>query len=543
MSTEAYEVFLEGFNELTNNKLKRTFELYRDFVAVQLSASNARNKMVNARQFVHTANTIINNLPLEIYSITDDHVEKILDNSQVPVRHKNVFLKFLIYCTGKMKCNITREYRLGKGYSRDREIYSPEEFLRIYHHTRDIETHVNQALSNRSYSAAWLFVLMHMIDAWRASDIVYGLPSVDLEEVGVTNFEWFTKKRLSKEQSLKIVNQIGSKVQKIEISKTGALGHFLVNLDMVIPSATALVIAEIHRRENNHQYLLQSLIGPNGTLQDVYAIKLFMQKNHELPRFQSRKANRTLLTYFFYSVAESGQHADIAYQMAQELRSHRHLDSTAVYIQATNKDGPLEKVSLHLFNRGHFGWLYNFLVKLYAQEDFTQYSLDEKTALIQAYRNEVSPLQAEAMASFLQSRMKEKKSVLYTIMKMEKQKVQDTLLKVLKGEMPSKMEFAQCLIYPQCVKPTAISCIHCEYIMPRAYLMLNIREEIGKLIESIRTSKFEAVRKRDSILLFKFLDLLNQAVVDLGKDYINSFINLTEIKNKLEEINGLILLE
>ncbi|WP_035725143.1 hypothetical protein [Gracilibacillus boraciitolerans] len=61
------------------------------------------------------------------------------------------------------------------------------------------------------------------------------------------------------------------------------------------------------------------------------------------------------------------------------------------------------------------------------------------------------------------------------------------------------------------------------------------------MIESIKSTEFEAIRERDSSLLLKVLFILDQAAFELGKDYIETFFDLQKLKISLIEIQDNLL--
>ena len=138
----------------------------------------------------------------------------------------------------------------------EREMYSPEQFLAYYSYVRDVDLHIEQAIQSRDYAVTWLYVLMHVIDAWRPSDIIKS-PNIELEVCNLQTFDQLRETKLSKEQAQAVINHLYKRVERMYISKTGALGHFLVNQDMIVPTATVLVITEIHRRMQGDQQLLR----------------------------------------------------------------------------------------------------------------------------------------------------------------------------------------------------------------------------------------------------------------------------------------------
>ena len=56
-------------------------------------------------------------------------------------------------------------------YRRKRDVQSGT-ILAYYSYVRDVDLHIEQAIQSRDYAVTWLYVLMHVIDAWRPSDII-----------------------------------------------------------------------------------------------------------------------------------------------------------------------------------------------------------------------------------------------------------------------------------------------------------------------------------------------------------------------------------
>ncbi|HDR3895392.1 helix-turn-helix domain-containing protein [Bacillus sp. FSL W7-1334] len=533
----AEQTFIYEYNRfIIPNKLKRTLDFFNEYTLTRLSASRQREekRKVIARQHIKIAHILLLLLHKELFCFNDDEINKLLNNELLIKGDIDLIVKFIQYCEGVVECHFDKYYVVTKKKSNTQEVYSPREFYDFYLFVKNVDLHLKKAIENRRYSVIWVYTLMHFIDAWRSSDILTKLPYTPIEIIGCTSFE--SIENLSREKSQLLINCIFTKIEKMTVSKTGALGQFLVHGDMVIPTATALAIAEIHRREKQDELLLRLYETSTNTKVDreMHIIPFFGERE-DLYHFQSRKMNRSLLTYFYYSVVEGSKNSDIAYELSQRLRAHEDLDSTATYIAATNKDGSVDRVSLNLVNRGHFGWLYNFIVeKFFNSTD--KHSLEERTKYIQAFRQEYTPMQLETLACFLNERLKEQESLALRIAKLSKDELKKLLARVFKGEMPAKMKHAQCLIYPNCVYQTATSCLQCEYVIPKAYLLISIDEEIKRLIKSIKDSKYTATVIRDYRFLIKVLDLVSQATGELGKDYVKTFINLSEIKRSLLSI-------
>jgi hypothetical protein len=240
-------------------------------------------------------------------------------------------------------------------------------------------------------------------------------------------------------------------------------------------------------------------------------------------------------------VVEGKKHADIAYELSQRLRGHTDLDSTATYIKSTNKDGSIDRVSLNLVNRGHFGWLYHFIVEHYF-DSAENHTMEQRTKYMMALREEYTPVELESLSHFLMKRQQERESLALQIAKMPKQELTHLLYRISRGEMPAKIKHGQCFTYPECNKPTAVSCLSCEHLIPKTYLLISMDQEIKRRIQSIQTATYPALVVRDYQLLVMLLDLLSQATKEFGKEYVETYISIKDLKMELSNMQPKLLL-
>ncbi|MDA6082669.1 hypothetical protein OSJ97_24265, partial [Escherichia coli] len=103
---------------------------------------------------------------------------------------------------------------------------------------------------------------------------------------------------------------------------------------------------------------------------------------------------------------------------------------------------------------------------------------------------------------------------------MSKESLIELLVKIFKGEMPSKTEHAQCLTAPSCEYPRLNSCYSCPNIIPKNYLFIELSGEFDRLIKSIETTENDVVRKKESYFLMNLLTLLDEGINFFGDDYI-----------------------
>src|SRR5699024_9021772 len=131
----------------------------------------------------------------------------------------------------------------------------------------------------------------------------------------------------------------------------------------------------------------------------------------------------------------------------------------------------------------HFVCLYNYLLLYVSQFENTQDTLEERSRLIEKVREEVTPNHTENMGefvhnslipldvkdnssdmeSFIQNVYNKRQSVISKLKNYSKEEVGEIIINLAKGDLPSKNEHAQCLVYPECKNPKLSSCFSCEY--------------------------------------------------------------------------------
>lgn len=506
--------------------LEDTYRLYINFMENRFSNSTARGDTLEKKS-VYITNTLkylLKHLTKNITLYSDSEIESFLNQKGALSYIKENFVSFLAYCKKTTLCLFNNKYSIANKISKEALPYTKDEFFDYYKYIKKTYLHIEGAINSSAYCQTWLFIIMHFINAWRKSDIIYELPNIEIESIGISSVEYFNTRKLTFAQSQLIANQVYLKVDKMDVSKTGALGQFLCPKDMVVPFATAAVIAELHRRKNNKNKVLSSI--KNGIYEN------FFKHSSTLKNFNSLKMNHSLLTYFFDYVMQETEDADIAYELSRNLRSHISEDTTMIYIHSTNKDGHINRVSSHLFRRGHFGWLYNSMIKI---AELKHFNLENKTKMIEKTRQEFSPIQFESLSYSLVLEQKQPISVIQRLLLLSQEELKIKINEILRGELPAKIKNAQCFVYPHCSK--SHDCFSCEFLIPKDYFLFSIDNEIKKLVRKISTTTRESMRIKYGYLLVSTLSILNQAVVELGKEYVKTFLNLQDIEAALEDIN------
>jgi hypothetical protein len=556
---------LQFIDENPQKNCNESIRLFKDYVRLQFNKISGTTRYIRDRflTFKSLYSKLFDNLGNEIFFLSKEEVNKLLQ-TQSPLNksQKVLFTRFLRYCYSVKE--IKKSEQLFISVERDRAsdyIYPPDLFYRFYEHTKKIDVHLLNAIKDRHYANMWAYSILLLTDLIRANDLILQTPKIDLENIDIDSFDWLSNNTLSEIQAYKIITQLYIWFRNKRTSKTDELLTFIVSPDLVLPLANALVISELHRRLNESDLLLGTFI--QGKFDSL--LTSGNQRHHNFFKltpglesfdFKSRIMNRSVATYLFYSITEeAGEDSDLSLYMVQSSRSHKSPDSTSIYIQSTNKDGSINRVSFNLFRRGHFGWLYNYLIMYAFQKTKLAQSLEERTKMIEHLRKELSPSNAEGIGHFFNNHLTitpyvEKKSmeeylnIIYTkrrsvvsrLKDYTEEEIKHIILKISEGKMPSKNENAQCLLHPECKYPGLSNCFSCEYVIPRNFILIELKNELTRLLNSIEASNNRTLITRDAKFLLHVLLIWREARISFGDEIVSSFIAIDDTWDRIKQL-------
>ncbi|GIP55307.1 hypothetical protein [Paenibacillus vini] len=525
-----------------------TTNLYIDFCLLKLksSAASLRKKNQNVSIYVSTYKRYVSKFIFKLAKLSDSEVELLMRREDISSNRKEILLDFIrysdsLYNIRRSKNIVISRYEKKKTNSDEKSIYTPELYFEYVNYVKNLDYLIPLSTSSQKVSNAWLFIIMHLTDAWRAPDIVNNLPAIDIEAIGIDSIDWFNDNCISLSQASQIVQQVSKKVEQALSSKTKAILNFFVIPDMVVPFANAAIISELHRRRKNHEFLLSTL--SSYRISD-FTKRLMFSENQQLMGFQSRKMNRSTLTYLFYSIVEEdGSDADVALELAKVSRSHKSPNSTEIYLNNTNKDGSLNRVSLNIFRRGHFGWLYKHIIDMSVSPLVQKLSNENRTALIENLRSDLKPFEVEGWGEFINAKTKQENSVLSNLTRRTTEDFILLIKKIMAGRLPARTPGGQCLVYPNCKYPLRKNCFGCEYFIPHSSVLTEAADEFKRLYELIKESKYDALLQRDSRFMLHLILLFNEAYQSFDREYVDSFFSYQEFQATLKELIPLLKLK
>lgn len=360
--------YIESYNYCLNNlnipfveTKSQTLQQWKHFIRKILRDTNESYETIHSTifKYVKCTEMIVEFLTKkEIYEFTSNDINLNLLNNQIPTTYQRVFYSFIksnyknLIATSKNKLfkleNILNPYQI-KSDPRNKTIYPFEEYKALFHYANNIPFHKDKAINaaekqiystNKekldgipqkvNYDSSWLYVLIHLNNAWRHKDIVR-LPRINLNVLSTKNINltWLKNNDLSYEDARNIILQLMRK--DLKTTKTNAANHFFCSTELTISLATAAVICELRRSAitPNYEYLINFRTKKNEFTSPIK--KIFFKEFENDFNFENLKMNRSLLSYTYYLLVKKGN-SQAALEVAQRLRAHYNLETTNIYI-------------------------------------------------------------------------------------------------------------------------------------------------------------------------------------------------------------------
>ncbi|HDG5480144.1 TPA: helix-turn-helix domain-containing protein [Staphylococcus aureus] len=562
--------FVDNFD--TKIELTETKKLFKQYCSQQINKIKGSNRYMRDKILLYKRfyNKMVSNMNNEIFLLSTEEINNFFqDSSSFKKGEKKILILFLKYVYSQKGIDPEIEFSILSIESREKtkELYSPEVFFEIYQYVKDFKIHIPYSINNRSYANMWVYTILLMTDFIRGQDLILKTPNINLQHLDIDDLKWFNDNHLADFQIESVIKQLYIHFRHQRSNKTDELLTFIVSPDLKEPLAYGLVISELHRRSIGSGLILDTFTeGKYNNIRTEGKIshkRFFDELDNKYDfLFSSRKMNNTVATYLFYSIAEEdGQDSDLALHLTQVSRSHNRGNSTRRYIQATNKDGSINRVAYNLFKRGHFGWLYNYLIIYLNHLDHVLHTLEDRTRLIENVRDNVSPSHLENLAeftlninlpsnesnqnieSFLEEMYNKRKNLVSKLQGYTKSEIQEILVKLSRGNLPSKNENAQCLISPSCINPQLTNCFSCEYVIPNNLILIQLNEEMLRLIKRLKEEENHLLMKRETRFLLHTLFVWKEARLAFGNEVVNTYIPSQKMWDEINKISHKLKLE
>ncbi|APQ72669.1 TPA: helix-turn-helix domain-containing protein [Clostridium botulinum] len=534
-SKNLVQIFKDNMDLLLESTQKhKSIELMMEYYNYRLTKLNNNYdiKTLNSYAF-QTYKYLLINIRTSIFNISLNDVRFITTTNILSNPATKYLIWFLNYVIKKYndKTKIKKKIIFKNNYNKITEYpYKDNEWAELSSYITNVHIHKNKAINNKKYASIWLYCVFHLSNAWRASDIIR-LPNLNL---GVIDFDYskILVRDLNIIEAKALFDDIKNKCINMKISKTSANILLIMPEILLIPTMTAYFICELHRRKEQKDSIFYCFRkGKYGKKNDY---DNFFHDSKFNNSFSNRRANKTLLTNTRELFMSSPDDVSESVYIPQTQRAHKCIDSIKSYI--SNKDANMLD---QIVDRGHFGWLYKYLLGIMCDENYKYNTVLEETNNIALLKAILTPKNVESLSKYFLNSIKNNQIVAEKILKCDEKKLTEKILNVYLGKSPSKSEYIDCLNIIPCMNHCKDECFNCPQSLPRIQSIVSISLYIHSVIARIDCISFENVnnRRKLSSIIMKNLQLLNEAVSEFGMDYVNKFIDIKDLKNKLNLIN------
>ncbi len=546
----------DGFDDESKYTEKSWFQ----FVEAWLSRTNATKQRVNLliNKLVKTTplikDMLIKNSKAEVYMLTGKEIELYMKgiNIQYICYVIELYMKDVaINCTHKGKRIKPQDIPLAekvctknKNTKRNEEedIYSFEEYQLVFNYCIAIKEHVERgihdfkATGKKRYFSMWLYVIVHLNNAWRHGDIV-DFPIIEvgdlIDEYKISDIEWF----LNNEVTLKMSRRVMLRVHQweIKIAKTKVEGAFFCS-DLVMPAfATAVLILFLLWKDN--ELYKDRFIDFNTKYNKPHKghkDKFFWAEEFKDFNFLSLKFNRTVMTYTYYISNLSGDQKSLLY--AAKLRGHKNKMTTISHYVKVNKKA-IDQLSLQLLKRGEFGFVTAMLINRLNGEEL---GFEDLTQKVEAINNNFGHIvKVNSAIGFLNTLRSEQREVFRQINNMTFEEIQELLTDIYLRKVPSKDSKEILCAYgrDKCIDHNK-ACFDCMYHIPTIYSLTYL---YGVLCQDIKEYSRCTMPAKKINILFRIerkKQIIREAMDKFGKEAVYDCFECTreEFINMLAQL-------
>jgi len=562
---QVYDDYMELFNELLHlknvilNKDNETISYwvkYCERVILKTSRENVEGIVVKLCNATLTFLRFLNGKELTDYSIKEINMG-IFNSENIPITYKTNIATFIrLYNSNLKKRNLpiidVKSLNLKRKSIAQlkKDTYTSEQYHTILKHMANFKHHFHRSIEDykkrgtySDYADFWLYVLLHLNNAWRAADIrnfKYSNKSF-VQELNINNIDDFYTLELTQQEVDKVFYSYV--VQEYFHSKNDAETELRISSNLRHSFAYCVIFLEwknINLKDSQNLIKLQT---NNGTVASLLSRKSLFELIYQNFKFGSRKFNRTLLSLVddLSKDVTGGNNIFVG----QLIRGHVNGDTTHQHYIHVSQER-IDTVTLSLFDFGTFGYVYKKLIStLYDELEWPNHSKHH----LNTFRNTIGEIyEIEQIACQINIISEARKKVEHEIGLLNKEEIKSILNNISLGLNPSKQKNVQCL-FKLCVEPRK-ECDLCPFSIPNMYSYINIVKRFyTTLLNYLDISKDIDVpvgeKKRQYNLLVLDLEIVLEGAATFGEYYLESILNedFDCVLNKLEEIGEPIFIE
>ncbi|MCM3567561.1 hypothetical protein [Neobacillus mesonae] len=547
ITTTDYYSLLQQILEIDNvffsNNASLTKELWYQFVHWKLkNMQGSRGTALHrVSGFRHTTKLLAEfTATKEIYEFSVNELNMGIFNNNIPKKYQREIFSFLYNIiqtveqkTGKKLFNVSKlNFKYENTNKQEKEIYSVEEYLALYNYLSDFESHkqlaiadVEKALNNKKgykkYDSFWLYVLLHMNNGWRNGTVLefprFNNPIFD--KLNLNSIESLENLHLTYNEAERIVKYY--QMQWFEHNKTKEKATFYCSSVLTLPMAYAIVICEFRCRKlhlHNEKNLIHFYNSRNNVTPAIHG-GFFKNYSGEF-KFESRKMNRTVLTYTS-SIIKSTFNGD-PIEIARHLRGHTTSETTNIYIQLPQEH--LDFISEQLFDTGYFGFIYNQVNQLLIGGNPTN-RIEQTRASNELKELFGDVVKLEDTTTYLKQLSQERDELGKYLQEMPKEELKNRLNLINLGLSPAKEETYQCF-FSSCIA-MEIDCSKCPFSIPHFYSLNSISKRIKRTFQSYQEIAYnQEIPVGEKIRLYNLLIIDFKSIMEAKQKFGNEIVEM-----------------
>ena len=419
----------------------------------------------------------------------------------------------------------------------DNELYTFEEYIEIFCFLSNIDFHLNRLSKIKNekekiiYLSIWLYLSIQLTNTWRKGDICE-FPKLNwdyiLIEEKINNMDWFYHNKISKEVGRRIVTTLIH--HPFIVSKTDKGQPFRASDTVCQLLGTILLLLDLNNKEQviiSDKYNDVIMFFNNKVNKPSPSMLKKFFNGINLPNFTFRNKDMTKSIMSYTNIIAPAEYGIL---IAKNQRAHNEISNTVHYVKIPKEH--MDFLSEQLFERGHFGGLYDALLGLMIGNKDSDIYFKERTEIIKEIQKSFGDI-TKVESSLRLTTYNTQTEVIDMLFSKDLNECSNILTNIHFNNLPSKEEHIQCIysnsgcIHPERQSyPKGEGCISCECSIPNIYAITVLADRLKQdYIEYSTTTNLISKRKL-SMRIFKYREVLRNAIAKYGNEYIYSCIGL-----------------
>lgn len=536
---EIIRVLKNEFNMCQHNTaVNQTFILWQKYVKKRLNTSHGNKASIYTDMIILVKLTHFfseNIKEIDIFLWTINEVEENLFKGKISKTWRLVIVTFLSFINSKRitkykseELAALRKNIVAVDTPRETSTFTTDEFIALINYVRDVPYHKNKAIREflnpkkgirkyYEYSSVWLYVLMHLNNAWRSTDIVEKIPRISLPS-SIDSIDKFSKYELSEDEKKSILFELTGKLLGIHHNKNLKQAYFFCSEKLEEPFVNALVLCELKCR--SERPLVHNLIHLDDNKNLSKSLHDTFFKGIDLPEFSftSLKANRSYIKTL--KSVLNHLNSDDVMTILELQRNHGSLDVTKRYTPINTDDA--NTILKNLYSVGYFGYTYTLLTKMLLGRQ----GLNVTTKAIELLKEVFGDIyKVENFITQINSIEKANLEVISYFKKLNTNELENLFGLISLGQKPSKENHWQCVL-GDCMYLER-NCENCPFAIPNYYVLNSILEKLNKHIDDYQNYFVLGIQGelvKSSKLIHRYLLIISSAKKKFGEVAISSFL-------------------